>query len=128
MTGYVRAERGLYTETAAEEPFERRQRCVIASGSVTPDELPADLLGRTIVVELRRIEGPRPVADMAKAFDEARPRILGALLDTLAATLNALPLVRARADRGELSLPRLADYTMVAAAVAESAGPTTGAR
>lgn len=128
VTGDVLVERELYTEMAAEEPFERRHRCVIASGSIAPDELPADLLDRTVVVQLQQVEGPRPVSDMWKAFDEARPRILGALLDTLVAALNALPMVRERADRGELLLPRLADYTLVAAAVAEPSGPSTGGR
>ncbi|MFJ5819365.1 hypothetical protein ACIQGT_36560 [Streptomyces sp. NPDC093108] len=68
------------------------------------------------------------MSDMWKAFDEARPRILGALLDTLVAALNALPMVRERADRGELLRPRLADYALIAAAVAEPSGPSTGGR
>lgn len=61
VTGDVLVERELYTEMAAEEPLERWHRCVIASGSIAPDELPADLLDRTVVVQLQQMEDPARV-------------------------------------------------------------------
>lgn len=65
-----------------------------------------DLLDRSLVLNLPRIpdEQRQDEATFWAAFNEARPRILGALLDAVAVALRNLP--NTRLDR----LPRMADF------------------
>lgn len=73
------------------------------------DELASrhDLLDRAIVLNLPPIPEERRIDERTlwAAFEEARPRILGALLDAVSAGLRNLD--RVRLD----SLPRMADFT-----------------
>jgi hypothetical protein len=66
----------------------------------------SDLLDRCILLELPTIskEKRRIEADFWREFEEARPRILGALLDAVAAGLRNLPTTRLE------SCPRMADF------------------
>ena len=67
----------------------------------------SDLMDRTIKLVLQRIPpGKRQTeADLAKAFEEARPRILGAIYDVLAVGLANRGKVELPAD-----LPRMSDF------------------
>ena len=67
----------------------------------------ADLLDRALIVTLSTIpdEDRRAEAELWSAFEQARPRILGALLDAVSAGLRNLP--HTKLDR----LPRMADFT-----------------
>jgi len=77
-----------------------------------------DLLDRAIVLTLPVIpeERRRTEAELWAAFEEARPRLLGALLDAVSTALRALPAVRLG------NLPRMADFAVWAAAVAPALG------
>ncbi|HJR07732.1 MAG TPA: hypothetical protein VJ842_10760 [Pyrinomonadaceae bacterium] len=72
----------------------------------------SDLLDRAIIVTLPTIteENRREEADVWREFDEARPRLLGALLSALSTALRNLPHVKL--DR----LPRMADFARFAVA------------
>src|SRR5262249_36836984 len=65
-----------------------------------------DLLKRSIILTLETISDSqrRTEGDFWREFEVARPRILGALFDVVAAGLKALPTVKLT------SLPRMADF------------------
>jgi hypothetical protein len=73
-----------------------------------------DLLDRSLLVYLPPVgeEDRRPEEELWIAYGQARPRLLGALLEAVAVGLRRLPQVRL--DR----LPRMADYTRWAYAAA----------
>ena len=108
-TGGSYAARKLYTD--GEEAVIDAKRPVILNGI---DEVVArgDLDSRTIILTLSAIreEDRKPEAKLWERFDEARPRILGALLDALAEGVRRHPDVKL--DR----LPRMADFAMWAVA------------
>ncbi|MEV7595495.1 hypothetical protein AB0O42_35050 [Streptomyces sp. NPDC089922] len=118
VTGGTRVRRPLYTDTAVttEEP----SRPVILAGTIAPEEIRADLADRTVVVELNRLTSPRPEAAVWEAFTEARPRILGALLDALVVVLGQLPALREKAARGEIPTARLVDHGLIVLALEEA--------
>jgi hypothetical protein len=72
----------------------------------------ADLLDRCLLLNLPRIEQDqrRPEAELWRAFEEARPRILGALLSAAAIALRDLPSTALPV------LPRMADFALWATA------------
>lgn len=77
-----------------------------------------DLLDRALRVELEPIppEQRRREGEIIDAYEHARPRILGALLDRVAGALRELP-------RTELeTLPRMADFACLAVAAERAAG------
>jgi hypothetical protein len=71
-----------------------------------------DLLDRSIIVDLPRIrEAERKLeGELMREFYEARPRILGALLDAVSAGLRNYDTIRLE------KLPRMADFAKWAAA------------
>lgn len=80
--------------------------------------LRGDLAERSLRLELSRIETRRTETEIRRAFEAARPKILGALLSIVRHGLKALP------DTQVSDLPRLADFiTWVVAC--ESALPWT---
>ena len=103
------AARELYTDD--EEVVISAERPLILNGI---DEVVArgDLADRAIFLTLSAIREAdrKPEAELWARFDEARPRILGALLDALVEGVRRLPDVRL--DR----LPRMADFAMWAVA------------
>ncbi len=80
-----------------------------------------DFLDRALVVEFLDIkpEVRRDEAQFWREFEEARPRILGALLDAATAGLRNLPI---RLDQS----PRMADFAIWANACEESLGMKPG--
>lgn len=75
-----------------------------------------DLADRLLTVELHRITDRQLDADIAHAWAQAHPRILGALLDLAVRVLRVLPGMTV-AD-----LPRMADFARVLAAVDQVLG------
>lgn len=116
--GSVTGQRALYEEPASEASVDR---AFILAGTLTLDEVRADLAERLVVVELTQLTERRPESDLWEAYSEARPRILGALLDLLSAVLGKLtPAAREKATRGDIPAGRMADYGMVLAALEEA--------
>ena len=118
-TGGSYAARKLYTD--GEEAVIDAKRPMILNGI---DEVVArgDLDSRTIILTLSAIHEAdrKPEAELRARFDEARPRILGALLDALVEGVRRHPDVKL--DR----LPRMADFAKWVVAC-ESAIFETGA-
>jgi hypothetical protein len=106
------ATRKLYTDD--EESFINVSRPVLLNG-IAPEMIHRpDLLDRALLVELPSIEGQRRTeAEVCKELEEARPRILGALLDAVSMGL------RRRGSVHLDHLPRMADF----AYWAEACGP-----
>jgi Domain of unknown function (DUF3854) len=79
-----------------------------------------DLLQRSLMVSLPSIspERRKTRAALETQLNEARPRILGALLTALSQTLRALP------DTNPTELPRMADFAKFAIASTEALGLT----
>lgn len=112
-TGGGFATRELYTDQ--DEVIFDSQRPVLLT-SIEEVATRSDLLDRCLIVWLPAIpeENRRPEAELYAAFEQARPRILGALLDAVVAALRHLPTIKLP------TLPRMADFAIWATA-AESA-------
>jgi hypothetical protein len=95
--------RQLYTDD--EEALFGATRPLILNG-IEDVATKSDLLDRSIIVKLLRIEKYRVEKELLPEFEAARPRILGALLDAVAAALRNLPTTRIEA------LPRMADAAL----------------
>ena len=82
-----------------------------------------DLLQRSLMVSLPSIspERRKTRAALETQLNEARPRILGALLTALSQTLRALP------DTNPAELPRMADFAKFAIASTQALGLTQAA-
>ncbi|XQE82103.1 ATP-binding protein [Streptomyces microflavus] len=93
-------------------------RRVLAMTTIDAGALAGDLAERVLMVELQLIDGNsrRSEEELDAAFAEARPAVLGALLDLLAGVLEVLPSVRLD------SMPRMADFARVLAAVDQVTG------
>ncbi len=78
----------------------------------------SDLLDRCVIVWLPVIpeSDRRPETQILKAFNDIRPRILGALLSAVAGVLKALPSTKLD------TLPRMADFALWVAAAEASLG------
>lgn len=109
VTGVEVGSRALYTDDDLRLTTIRRSG--VATSIVLPFGLGADALERLVLVPLERVtdEQRLPEADLWRAFDAARCRILGAVLDDVAGVLWAMP--RAMVD--DRPLPRMADYARV---------------
>ncbi len=118
-TGAGFATRKLYDDT--EEVVFEAMRPLLLNGIGGFVKRP-DLLGRAMVLELPQLPESerRTEQDFWNAFEEAAPRILGALLDTLAGAL-------ARRDQVKLpALPRMADFAVLGTAVEQTLGWPAG--
>lgn len=115
VTGEGFARRRLYTDDDI-AVTEYRRAILITGIDVSADR--GDLLDRCVPVELKRIPEDKRRAEEAvfAEYEEARPLILGGLLDLLAAVLRELPNVEL--DR----MPRMADYAKVLAALDRATG------
>jgi hypothetical protein len=109
-TGGGYATRELYSDN--EEVILDAQRPVILT-SIEDLATRGDLLDRAIVLTLPAIpeDRRRPEKELWAEYEQARPGLLGALLDALAGALARLPGVRL--DR----LPRMADFALLGVAV-----------
>lgn len=102
VTGGGFSKRELFSD--AEDIIFNFKRPLILNGINIPTHAP-DLLDRMMLIELQRIpESKRRTEDeMWRAFDEAHPRLFGALLDNIVAML-------ATPTQAQKDLPRLADF------------------
>jgi hypothetical protein len=114
-TGGGFATRELYSD--AEEVILEAQRPVILT-SIEDVATRGDLLDRAIVKTLPAISEKkrRPERELWAEYEQARPRLLGALLDALAGALGRLPSVRLN------RLPRMADFAMLGVAAEQALG------
>ena len=108
------AKRTLYSD--ADETLLDATRPIMLNG-IDAAPTRGDLRSRCLFVDLESIsdEKRRPLDDLRAAYDAARPRILGALLDVVAGALRALP------DVNRAGLSRMADFCVWARAC-EAAG------
>jgi hypothetical protein len=118
-TGSGFATRELYTD--AEEAIFAAQRPIVING-IEEVATRGDLLDRALTLYLPTIPEAKRQDEKAfrQAFEQARPTILGALLDTVSAALRTLPTVQLAHK------PRMADFAMWACAAAEACGWTAG--
>ncbi|MCX4682632.1 ATP-binding protein [Streptomyces sp. NBC_01433] len=121
-TGDANVKRTLYSDS--DVTVQEFRRVLIVNG-IDVGTLRGDLADRMIPVHLHRITQRRTETALWEAYDEAQPRIVGALLDLLVRTLQELPAVREKADNGEIPLPRMADYGLIMAALDKVSGSMT---
>jgi hypothetical protein len=119
-TGEGMSKRKLYTDD--EDILYSYRRVVGINGVVSPIERP-DLLDRCIVVNLEHIRPAGPHARRTEdeiwgGFNERRPYILGACLDTVAHALDLYETIELE------ELPRMADFARWGAAIAVALGYT----
>lgn len=117
VTGGAFSKRVLYT---VDDDFLYKFKKAIALNGVTQFANHPDLLDRTIILQLNRIdESTREHEEsLWTRFNEAKPKMLGGLFNALSATLSIAPEL-------ELSrLPRMADYYRYACGVARYLGIT----
>ncbi len=114
-TGEGDVRRKLYTDGGLSVVSFRR--CTILTG-IDLGGLRGDLTDRLLRINLRRIDDTARLGEkeLDAEWEAARPRIFGALLDLVAATLQALPCVRLERKA------RLADFHRILAAVDEVLG------
>jgi hypothetical protein len=118
VTGDGVVDRSLYTDDDVN--VLRFRRCV-ALTSIDAGALAGDLAERLLIVELDVIppNKRRPVADILNDYHQARPAVLGAVLDLATQVLAALPGVKVD------QLPRMADFARILAALDTVTGWTT---
>jgi hypothetical protein len=116
-TGSGFATRELYTD--AEEAIFAAQRPIVING-IEEVATRGDLLDRALILYLPTIPEAKRQDEKAfwQAFEQARPTILGALLDTVSAALRTLPTVQLAHK------PRMADFAVWACAAAGACGWT----
>jgi hypothetical protein len=116
-TGGGFSTRELYSDS--DEAIFSAQRPVIVNGI---DEIVTrpDLLDRALLLELPRIDetSRRPESEFWTAFESARPRLLGALLDAVSVALSREASIKLP------RLPRMADFAVLATAAAPALGWT----
>ena len=118
-TGGGYAIRELYTD-AAEVIFES-QRPVMFNG-ITDVANRSDLLDRSLLITLAAIpeDERRPEKQLWAEFEKVKPKILGVLLDAVAAGLAGEPAVKLA------RLPRMADFAVWITACEQALGWATG--
>ncbi|MGN6413961.1 hypothetical protein [Flexivirga sp.] len=107
VTGVTDEERLLYAQ--GQTYAMTYKRAAIATSILLPHGLQSDAVERLLVVDFTRPDEAHRRTELAiwQAFTAAQPRILGALLDDLAAVLKHRQTVSLD------ELPRMADYTTI---------------
>ena len=93
-------------------------RHVIILNSINLAVVNADLMDRSIILKLRRIDplDRKPEHELWEAFEVSRASILGGIFDTIARAMAIYPTVEIE------HLPRLADFAKWGYAIAEALG------
>ncbi len=117
VTGDGWLRRQLYTDD--DVVVSSFRRVLVLNGISLGAELRPDLAERLVLFELERPSAWLTEAEVDQRLDAMRPRVLGALLDRLAATLAALPVVDIPRDA------RMADWAHLLAAYDHAHGTTT---
>ena len=112
-TGAGFSKRVLYTND--EDFLYLLRRCIVFNGIIPLISRP-DLADRTILLELNKIDDSRRIGEreLIKAFEEAKPAILGGIFDVLARAMALYPNVKLP------RLPRMADFAKWGYAIAEA--------
>lgn len=120
-TGEGDVKRALYTDSGLSVVAFRR---VIVVNGIDWGAMRGDLAERSLIVTLERIppEQRRSEADLAAAWDQVYPSILGGLLDLAAQVYSILPTIRLAES------PRMADFARILAAVDQIMGTSGLAR
>jgi hypothetical protein len=118
VTGGAISRRGLFTN--ADEFLRTFQGAVILNGLHPPTKR-EDLLARSLIIELDRLtpEQRRTRGGLDRAFEAARPKLFGGILNALRDTLALLPTIP------EEGLSRMADFHRMGRAAAIALGSTS---
>lgn len=118
-TGQGFTQRKLYTDE--DSVIFQFQRCIGING-ITLSRLSPDFLDRCLTLVLKQIPSAKRKDErrLWEEFEEARPRIFGAILDTLSKAMAIYPAVKIE------NLPRMADFAMWGEAVARALGHEPG--
>jgi len=118
-TGQGFTKRKLYTDE--DSVIFRFQRCVGVNG-IALSQLSPDFLDRSLIFTLKQIptNKRKDERQLWKEFEEARQRILGAILDALSKAIQIYPTVEIE------HLPRMADFTIWGEAVSRALGYSPG--
>ncbi|MGW2784239.1 ATP-binding protein [Streptomyces populi] len=118
VTGDGVVDRALYTD---DDVIVLTFKRVLAMTTIDAGALAGDLAERVLLLDLQLIDSNRRRSEeeLDTTFAAVRPAVLGALFDVLACALAVLPLVRLE------SMPRMADFARVLAAVDQSQGWNT---
>ena len=114
-TGEGFSKRQLFTDD--DDIIYSFRRCVGLNG-INIGATRADLLDRSILIELERITTQKRLEEeeLESAFSEARPHILGGILDALSKAIQIRPTVKLK------SKPRMADFARWGCAIAMALG------
>ncbi|MGW1349066.1 ATP-binding protein [Streptomyces sp. NPDC002409] len=118
VTGDGVVDRALYTDDDVVVLTFKR---VLAMTTIDAGALAGDLAERVLMLDLQLIDSERRRSEeeLDTAFEAVRPAVLAALFDVLACVLAVLPSVRLE------SMPRMADFARVLAAVDQTQGWNT---
>ncbi|MFF4096328.1 ATP-binding protein [Streptomyces sp. NPDC001834] len=118
VTGDGVVDRALYTDDDVVVLTFKR---VLAMTTIDAGALAGDLAERVLMLDLQLIDSERRRSEeeLDTAFETVRPAVLAALFDVLACVLAVLPSVRLE------SMPRMADFARVLAAVDQTQGWNT---
>ncbi|MFC9751979.1 ATP-binding protein [Streptomyces sp. NPDC056921] len=118
VTGDGVVDRALYTDDDVVVLTFKR---VLAMTTIDAGALAGDLAERVLMLDLQLIDSERRRSEeeLDNAFEAVRPAVLAALFDVLACVLAVLPSVRLE------SMPRMADFARVLAAVDQTQGWNT---
>lgn len=105
VTGNSFTKRKLFTD---DEDFVYRFKRAVAINGINVVATKPDLLDRALIVELKRVSETRRVSenDLWSRFEEAKPRILGAIFTVLS---KAMATNLSEIETEETYIPRLAD-------------------
>ena len=118
-TGGGFAVRSLYTNS--EETALAIKRPVIING-ITGVVTRADLLDRTLSLELPVLKERRTASQMLQDFENDRPYILAGILDTFSKVLSKLPDIKIDPQK----LPRMGDFALIGEALYQVMGRPAG--
>lgn len=115
VTGSGFSKRELYSDDS--DVIYTFKRCLSING-VNLLALKPDLLERSILIELERVSKTerRNEQDLMKDFDAELPKLLGAIMDTIASALRLRSSVELK------ETPRMADFALWGYAIAEALG------
>ena len=107
------SKRKLFTDS--EDVVFKYQRCVVLNGINVVATRP-DLLDRSLILELQRLENAKTEEELWGEFSESLPDIRATIFSTISEAIAFKSKVRLR------SLPRMADFAQWGCAVAEAMG------
>lgn len=115
VTGDAVSSRALFTND--EDVIRSYKRVIILNGiNLMADQ--SDLIDRSIVISLDKIKKRKTESKLIKDFEEAKPLILGGVLDTLSKAMEHFPKIESTLEVKE----RMADFSLWGCAIAEALG------